>query len=193
MNEQWKQAQLHERQAHTEPESVGWDHYRQSYRQYFNYTGVAMDLQGKSVIEIGPADYPALAYCTNYGPSIIMEPMPSTILESFVSRNKLIALLKEPAETYEFPPVDEVWLFNLLQHVINPDIIVRKAKEAAKVVRFFEPINMPTDTMHLHTFSLNTFYAWFGNCVRHYPDNPHAVNFHTHECAYGAWIKENNA
>jgi len=185
-DEIWQQAQELERQFHTYPFDQGYEIYKNSYRQYFQYLNIDTDLKGKSIIEIGSADYPALEYCTNYLISYVIEPMPSSHLVN-LTRDKPIELIKQKAEDFIFPECDEVWLFNVLQHVQYPAKIIKKAKQAAKIIRFFEPVNYPTDKMHLHMFTLDWFMRYFGNCVKHYPKTNNVKNFHTWECAYGIY------
>jgi len=185
-NETWQQAQINERKQHVDPFEKGQSSYFHAYQQYFQHIGLFFNLEGKSIIEIGPADHPALGFCKNYSKSYVIEPMPSSHLARILS-DKNIELIKKPAENYKFPKVNEVWLFNVLQHVIDPDVIIEKSKEAADIIRFFEPINMGRDKCHLHSFNAKYFKDYFGDCVKIYPYNPSAVGFHTHECAYGVF------
>lgn len=191
-NENWLKAQEAERRYHTAPFEIGLKMYYQSYSQYFAHLGMSFDCAGKSIIEIGPADYPALTYCRNYSRGYIIEPMPSSILKELIAGTGLqhFALPSEQISWDEsFGRVDEVWLFNVLQHVKDPDIIINQCKEHAARICFFEPINCGTNVAHLWSFDLEYFQKHFGDCVKHYPGNPNAVNFHTHECAYGIWEK----
>ncbi len=194
IREQWAIAQEHERKHHSGSLEQGVEAYRDTYRQYFECLQMTPNLmnhevESKSIVEIGCADVPALNFCKNYGPSYIIEPLPSPILKE-LTVNFPITIIDKPAEDIDFPQVDEVWLFNVLQHVIDPDVIINKCKEAAKVIRFFEPINDSTDLCHLHTFTLEYFQKHFGGCVKEYEDHKgRVVNFHEHQCAYGVWIK----
>jgi hypothetical protein len=182
--ERWLQAQEAERKYHTEDFQTGFDHYGISYAQYFKHTGVDSDLKGKNICEIGPADFPALAYCKNVGDqSLIIEPMPSEYLKRFGF--KIVTELAEDA-IYK---ADEVWLFNVLQHVMDPGKIVENAKASAKIIRFFEPINYGTNEAHPWNLTLEMFQNWFKK-VNYYPFNENAVKFHTWECAYGTWEKQ---
>lgn len=180
-HDRWQQAQLAERKFHNEDFETGKEHYGISYDQYFNYLGIDKDLKGKNVIEIGPADFPALAYCENLGEGCaVIEPMPSENLK--LSGLRVIKDLAEDAD-YE---ADEVWLMNVLQHVISPDMIVERAKKQSKAIRFFEPINYGVDVCHPWNLTMEMFKGWFGD-VNYYPFNPGAFRFHTWECAYGVY------
>ena len=114
--------------------------------------------------------------------------MPSDVLK-LVCDGDILTLISEPAEEVDFPKVHEVWLFNVLQHVLDPDIIIAKAKKAARIIRFFEPINLPTDKMHHWSFSMQWFEKRFGDCVRHYGKHPYEKHFHQWENCYGIWTK----
>lgn len=185
----WQLAQQEERKHHSGTLEDGVEAYRESYRQYFSYLKTQPEQKGKIIMEIGCADVPALMFCENYATSYIIEPLPSPILLE-LTKDLPITILVSPAEHLEFPVVDEVWLFNVLQHVIDPDVIIDKCKKAANVIRFFEPINDGVDLCHLHTFTLEYFQKHFGNCVTHYPNHTGQVkNFHEHESAYGIWTK----
>lgn len=181
---QWLAAQAAERKFHNEEFQTGFMHYGQSYAQYFKHLGIETDLRYKNIVEIGPADFPALAYCNNVGAaSMIIEPMPSEYLYKF----RILVCTTVAEDCYY--KADEVWLFNVLQHVMDPHKIVERAKKQADVIRFFEPINYGIDECHLWNLATDMFKEWFGDCVQHYPGGQQVINFHTHECAYGVWRK----
>jgi hypothetical protein len=187
--QKWLRAQEEERKHHGGTLEEGVKAYGESYAQYFEHLGMTFDQKGKTIIEIGPADVPAMFYCRGYEKGHIIEPMPSEILQKLV-QHLPIDLYETPAEHMTFPKVDEIWLLNVLQHTMDPDLIIEKCKDAAKVVRFFEPINDHIDVCHLHSFSLEFFQKHFGECVKYYEDHKgRVVNFHEHECAYGVWTK----
>lgn len=191
--ERWLEAQHEERKQHTHTIQSGLQHFGDVYRQYFYHLGINNNqLWGKRIIEIGCADFPALVFCKKYNWGLVVEPMPSPILHQLCRENiETLMLIPQCAEDFDFPAVSEVWLFNVLQHTINPDAIIEKAKAKADIIRFFEPINVPTDTCHLHTFTLEYFRdAFCDNAyVKHWPGGDHIKNFHQHECAYGVWVK----
>lgn len=180
--ETWEKAQAAERRFHSEDFDTGYDHYATSYVQYFKHLGINPELLGKNIVEIGPADFPALAYTTNRGDkSLIIEPMPSEHLNRF--NIPMLAVCAEDAE-YE---ADEVWLFNVLQHVIDPYQIVERAKKQSKVIRFFEPIDYGCDECHPWNLTEAMFREWFGDVVQIWESGQDVVNFHTWKCAYGVW------
>jgi len=186
----WQRAQAKERNFHRLSYEAGVEKYKKGYLQYFEHLGIHLDQQGKTICEIGPADFPALGYCHNYGKSYIIEPMHSEILQEYFIKacNDLILLQAKAESCLHQIKVDEIWLMNVLQHTQDPDKIIWKAKRAANIIRYFEPINFGTDPAHLHNFTLEYFEKKLGP-ASHYPFTPDAVEFHTHECAYGIWEK----
>lgn len=185
----WVKAQMAERKFHTHTFEEGNKHYNDSYNQYFKYLDIKPSID-KVIMEIGCADFPALSYCDLKTKCYIIEPMPSQILLNTISKSGNLILIDKPFEEIEtLPNVDEVWLMNVLQHVIDPDVILNKCKEISNTIRYFEPINAPLNECHLHAFDIDYFKRFFGDSVKHYPKNNTAVNFHQWECAYGVWNK----
>jgi hypothetical protein len=61
-----------------------------------------------------------------------------------------------PAEQYEGPSTDEVWMYNCLQHTIDPQQVLQTVcRHATKTIRLFEWTNVPTDHLHLHLITAN--------------------------------------
>lgn len=182
--ERWLSAQTAERACHALGFNDGFAHYAESYTHVFRYLGMETEQHGKTIMEIGPADFPALAYCQNYK-GLIVEPMPSDYL-SLICETRQIEIIGSPVEEAQLPAADEVWIFNLLQHVIDPELLVAKCKDAADVIRFFEPVDYPTCVYHPHTFAESDFIRWFGDSVRRYKGGS-VSGFHESDCVYGTW------
>jgi hypothetical protein len=59
-----------------------------------------------------------------------------------------------PAEHYVGAPTDEVWVYNVLQHVLDPAAVVAVAQtHAVTRVRWFEYVETPVHTIHPHTIT----------------------------------------
>lgn len=179
-NERWKQAQAEERKQHTYSYDEGVRHYKKSYDNYLKYLGTDYNHEGKTIVEIGCADFPALQHVDALI-KIVIEPMPSTKLVD-ICREHNIDLIAEPVEQIRMPLSDEIWLFNVLQHVIDPDTFIDKCKASTKLIRFFEPLNYPADVCHPHVLTEEDFTRWFGHFAI-YKDK--VQGFHQWECCYG--------
>ena len=184
--ERWEQAQIGEKQFHdVEPLESSYLNYQKSYDYYFKYLGIDKNLLGKSIMEIGPAKFAGLLYCNNYSKSYIIEPTLYDGLDYYYE-GKNIEFIRDLYEDCESPAVDEVWIMNLMQHVKNPDALIEKAKKFSKVIRFFEPINLPTNIEHPFSFSEDDYRHYFGDSVTVYNSIGEA-GFHEATCVYGVY------
>lgn len=184
--ERWIQAQDGEIKHHIhEPLEISYQHYGKAYDNYFKYLNIDKNLNNKSIMEIGPARFAALLYCQNFKQSYIVEPSIYEGIEPYYE-GKNIKFIREMYEECKSPKVDEIWLLNLMQHVKDPDALIEKAKKHSKIIRFFEPINLPTDNEHPFSFSENDYRQYFGDCVKIY-NSIGEPNFHSATCAYGVY------
>ena len=184
-NERWEFAQDGEKFGHIEkPVEQSYADFKINYNYYFEYLNINnADLQKKSIAEIGCARISALFFCNNYSKSYVIEPTYYPEADKYYD-GKDIVKIHERAEQCNFPKVDEVWMLNLLQHVQSPDLIIEKAKQNSKIIRFFEPIDYPTNDQHPFSFSLDDYKKYFGDCVKLYVGRP---GFHQANCAYGVY------
>lgn len=96
------------------------------------------------------------------------------------------------AEDYVGPQTDEVWLYNCLQHVRDPERVLAVAMaHARKVVRIFEWIGVPTDAMHLHTLDALKLRGalWRGDWTERYTvsGNAEHVPYWAQDFYAGVW------
>lgn len=189
--ERWMQAQEAEKKIHAEGER-DIDYYFGVYNTYFKYVGVDMESsKERSILEVGPASVPALAYTHYTGFDLfVCEPNPSKRLIDICEFGG-ITILDSPLEHLPSLQFDEIWLFNVMQHIIDPELFVSKCKEMAGVIRYFEPIDEGTTVYHPHSYAFEDFYRWFG-CKDIYEPSGEP-NFHTAKCAYGIWTKRASA
>lgn len=183
--QQWQEAQIAEKKFHEYDMEEGLRIYGFSYSNHFGYLSIPEDLGGKTIIEIGCAGFPALYFRKNYK-GIIVEPLITFTLDMICSEKGLL-WVRSAVEDITLPSADEIWIFNVMQHIRDPELFILKCKEAADIIRFFEPIDYPVCEYHPHTFSADDFRRWFGE-VSIYKDRvPH---FHDADCAYGVWRKD---
>lgn len=183
--ERWDLAQREEKGHHTyEPLDVAFDKWRKIYDFYFRYTNIDKNLDGKTILEIGPARISALLYCENYKNSFIVEPIVYEDSEHLYA-DKPIKFIRDMYEECESPKADEIWLFNVLQHILDPDLFIEKCKNNSKVIRFFEPINTAIEPHHPHSFTKEDYEKYFGDSVKFYRGSTEWV--HTADCVYGIY------
>jgi hypothetical protein len=184
-DQRWMIAQRAERKLHKLTLHEGIEHYRESYSHNFRYLCIDPDCNGKSIIEIGCADFPALRYCTNYS-GLIVEPLPSEYLQQWCMENYVLLMAMKFEELADnFMDKCEIWMFNVLQHVQDPEKFIAKAK-LADTIRYFEPIDTEITDYHPHSFTKEDFERWFPNGNRFYNETTHK-NFHDGPCCYGVY------
>ena len=183
--ERWVVAQNEEKLHHMHEsinESI--DRWCNIYDFYFRYLDIDTNLENKTILEIGPARIAALMYCNNYRPSFIVEPTRYEDTEHLY-KDSPITFIREIYEDCESPTVDEIWLFNVLQHIVDPDLFIEKCTKNAKVIKFFEPINTPIEIHHPHSFTFDDYVKYFGDAVKLYKGSTEV--FHTADCVYGIY------
>lgn len=77
---------------------------------------------------------------------------------------------------------DEVWIYNVLQHVHDPRQVLENVWKLAADggrVRLFEYLDVGTDKLHLHTITREAIESWLAWCERESPGRVHTG------CVYG--------
>jgi hypothetical protein len=59
-------------------------------------------------------------------------------------------------------PFDEVWIYNCLQHTIDPEKILANARASAKIIRIFEWIDEPISIGHPQLLTQEKLDKWLG-------------------------------
>lgn len=122
------------------------------------------DLEGRSVIDIGGGPVSLLLKCVNRGYSVVCDPgrFPAWVNARY--RECAIEHWTQNAEGlssgHDF---DEAWIYNTLQHVHDPALVIEQARDAAKVIRVFEWIDIPPYPGHPHELTEERLDFWFGS------------------------------
>jgi hypothetical protein len=121
------------------------------------------DLEGKSIIDIGGGPVSMLLKATNLREGTVVEPCdyPSWVSERYAAAG--IEYAVEEAETF-IPSIDydECWIYNVLQHVVDPALIIEKARCYSDKIRIFEWIDTPATIGHPHTLTFDDLNKWLG-------------------------------
>lgn len=116
--------------------------------------GVKYDMLGKSILDIGGGPASLLLKCVNVGRALIIDPCtwPQWVMDRYEAAG--IEYRPEKAETAQLTEVfDEVWLYNTLQHVWNPEQIIKLALRHARLIRVFEWIETAATPGHPHVLT----------------------------------------
>lgn len=126
-----------------------------SYWQYFN-------TQGKSILDIGGGPTSMLLKGRGLKKGKVVDPIeyPAWTKERYALAN--IEVEVKPGEEVNETGWDEVWIYNCLQHVVDPELIIQNAKRAAPVLRIFEWVNIPPHEGHPHELTKKNLDKWIG-------------------------------
>lgn len=157
---------------------------------FIDYPLSSIDFQGKSVIDIGSGPTSLLLKSHNYTKAHAVDPLmdkfPSWVRDRYKSVG--ITPITSGGEDIDVnQQFDEALIYNVLQHTVDPEIIIHKALRIAKTVRIFEWINVPSDDMHPHVLTEENLDKWFGS-----KGMTEAVNepyMFTAQCYYGVFSK----
>lgn len=121
---------------------------------------------GRSVIDIGGGPVSPLLKTIRLRRAVVIDP--GNYPEWTVARYEHagIEVIRQRAEDalplFDENEVDEAWVMNCLQHVIDPEKISREARRVAKLVRVFEWIGHGTSLGHPHNLMPDDLDLWFG-------------------------------
>jgi 2-polyprenyl-3-methyl-5-hydroxy-6-metoxy-1,4-benzoquinol methylase len=107
------------------------------------------DLEGKSVLDIGGGPVSMLLKTHNASYRKVVDPCryPAWVYARYeiAGINWDIA----PGENFDLSHTyDEVWIYNVLQHTDDPELIIANAREVAQTIRIFEWIDIPAHPGH---------------------------------------------
>ncbi len=120
------------------------------------------DLKGQSVLDIGGGPTSLLLKCVNFERAKVIDPLqfPDWVLERYKAANIEFESIR--AEEIEETGWRECWVYNVLQHTANLELVIRNLKKSAKLIRIFEWINTPVNKGHLHSLSSEKLNEWLG-------------------------------
>ena len=122
-----------------------------------------IDLAGRSVLDLGGGPVSLLLKCVNLGAGCaVVDPCgyPDWVTDRYAAHG--IQHYREPGETFDRDESsDEAWIYNVLQHVEDPEAVARVALEHAPVVRVFEWIRTGVSVGHPNDLTAELLDGWF--------------------------------
>lgn len=128
------------------------------YREFGDAYG-ELNMQGRSILDVGGGPISMTLRCYNSHLMVVADPItwPPPVHRRYL--NAGIQFLQVAGEDLP-PPVreyDEVWIYNVLQHVRDPQQVIEKAKayvaQGGGRLRIFEWLNIPADKCHPHVLT----------------------------------------
>ena len=114
---------------------------------YARYMGLSQiwhyfeGMDDKKILDIGGGPTSMLLKCSNLKEGKVVDPIkwPQWVIDRYKIHN--IEYEAKGGEDVNEEGFDEVWIYNCLQHVLDPELIIKNALKAAPVLRIFEWIN----------------------------------------------------
>jgi hypothetical protein len=118
-------------------------HFVQAGLMGIKINGCSLDAMGKRILDIGGGPVSMLLKTQNLALGMVCDPItyPAWAYERY--RAKGIIYLVQSGEDIASFGWDEVWIYNVLQHCMDPNKIIDNARKAAPLIRIFEWIDFP--------------------------------------------------
>jgi hypothetical protein len=65
-------------------------------------------------------------------------------------------------ELNQVNPLDEIWMYNVLQHVQDPERVVRRIRATGAHARLFDWVDTVVNVLHPHSISSSKLNEWIG-------------------------------
>jgi len=131
-------------------------------------TPFSFDLKDKSILDIGSGPYSLLLKCVNFKNSFVTDPLMNKFPQWTKERYKEAGLFPmsiagEDLLKHKVDKIfDEVWIYNVLEHVRDPKKIIKNARKLGKVIRIFEWLETPFHVGHPQTLTQKDLDKWLG-------------------------------
>ncbi|NBS67854.1 class I SAM-dependent methyltransferase [bacterium] len=122
-----------------------------------------LNVHGKKILDIGGGPVSLLLKTRGLGKGKIIDPSgyPAWTYE----RYKCFGIDVEVGKAEGLADIDdwdEIWIYNVLQHVDDPELIIKNARRAGKLIRIFEWIDIPAHEGHPHELKQDLLEEWLG-------------------------------
>jgi hypothetical protein len=141
----------------------------QKHFVYASFMGIPKNrysfiLPNRSVMDIGGGPSSMLLKCKGLKNGKIVDPIeyPQWTKDRYKLMNIEVDV-KPGEEVTETDAYDEVWIYNCMQHAIDPEQIITNAKRAGKILRLFEWIDVPAHEGHPHELTESNLNEWIGS------------------------------
>jgi hypothetical protein len=136
-----------------------------------------VDVGGASILDIGGGPSSLLLKAFNLKLGLVIDPLlyPDWTIQRYKSKGILVSTsggedikinnqsqVCVPDYETTFPKFDEVWIYNCLQHVVDPELILFNARRSARILRIAEWVDCPPDEMHPWVLHESILKRWIG-------------------------------
>ena len=137
------------------------------------------DLGGRSVLDIGGGPTSLLLKCVNRGSTKVADPAkyPDWVADRYEAAGIKYTHEQGEALNVEYG-YEEVWIYNVLQHVLDPAVIIHNARQAGKIVRVFEWLEIGVAPGHPHNLLEDQMNEWLGGRGKVNADVPRGKEYY---------------
>lgn len=110
------------------------------------------DLAGRSIVDIGGGPVSLLLKCVNGGRMVVADPTiwPTWVSDRYTAHGVEYWQMEGESESLSGYSFDEGWIYNVLQHVRDPALVIKRARALAPTIRLFEWIDIDPYDGHPH-------------------------------------------
>ena len=121
-----------------------------------------LDVEHKRILDIGGGPTALLLKTVNLAGGRVCDPIqyPDWVYARYSAKN--IGYVVRRGEDLDESGWDEVWIYNVLQHTIDPKKILQNALRAAPVLRLFEWLDFPPHPGHPWMLTEADMTRWLG-------------------------------
>lgn len=121
------------------------------------------NVDGARILDIGGGPVSLLLKCLCLREGWVVDPLldkwPKWVTDRYLEAG-IIPVSMKAEDLADTPEVDEVWIYNVLEHTDDPERVIRNAQRLGKLIRIFEWINTPPAPGHPHTFTEAVLNEW---------------------------------
>jgi 2-polyprenyl-3-methyl-5-hydroxy-6-metoxy-1,4-benzoquinol methylase len=169
MTETWTESQIEEREFWGDCRNTfGEELKQQLYMRCMGFSPMpstyGFDMKGRSVLDVGGGPCSVLLKCVDLKRGCVVEPCayPAWVwMRYHTARIDYVRIAAEEMDEAS-PGYDVGLMYNVLQHVQDPERIVKKLIEASGETHAFEWIDIPPHPGHPHMLTASLLDRWFG-------------------------------
>ncbi len=126
-------------------------------------TPYEIDSDGKSVVDIGAGPCSLLLKCRNTTKPLVVDPCkyPDWVYERYDAAGIYCRVCKAEDLVLTNLNFDEAWMYNVLQHVEDPEKIVQNVRKISKIIRVFDWLDRGVSPGHPHNLTFEEMNGWF--------------------------------
>ncbi len=122
------------------------------------------DLMDRSVVDIGGGPASLLLKCINKGRAVVADPsvFPDWVIGRYEHCGIEYWRMEGESPSLSGYTFDEAWIYNVLQHVTDPEQVIKNAQGVAGLIRIYEWIDIPAYEGHPHLLTRESLDEWLG-------------------------------